>query len=616
MITAPTDIAGCQLWLDMDDGASITQSGGLASQINDKSGNARHFTQGSGANQPAVTAAAINGRTALTFAFGKEMNAAGVGISQPFTIAAVFKATSNATPARVFDSDSVGRALLNPSAGFFGAYAGAVLDGPGASDTAVHYEVAIFTSSTDFVRLDGAEIVNGNVGGNQTGSAWHLGWDNGSDFMTGHVTCVVIYDSEIAGADLTDLEAYLNAIAFGGGGTAYTASPADAEGLVDAMAQVMLDVRSFSDAEGLLDSRVQFEAAVRTFSDSLGETDAASSVQSAARLPADAVGLLDAATQAGVDARTQSDPSGLLDSAAQSAAYVQSPADAQGLVDAMAQAPFIAANPDDPLGLTDAESQAAVSVRSPADPVGLSDASSQAAAAAQAPSDAVGLTDITAQVVAYARTALDALGILDAALQSSAANQTAADAAGLTDLVAQAGVYARALSENLGALDDSSQGNFLTQSSGDALGILDAVASNAAYVRLLADPEALVDAMTQDLVAGGVFTQTVTDPTGLTDATSQASASARAVLDVLVALDIAVGIIIGPATVTYDPVVVWGIATGRLHAVDADFWQAKVTGVQARYWFDIITQSTPVLRRRFPHDQVVSTLDHYVTDEG
>jgi hypothetical protein len=54
------------LWLDAADAATVNQSGGLVSQVNDKSGNGRTFTASGGA-RPTYTANALNGKAELTF---------------------------------------------------------------------------------------------------------------------------------------------------------------------------------------------------------------------------------------------------------------------------------------------------------------------------------------------------------------------------------------------------------------------------------------------------------------------------------------------------------------------------------------------------------------------
>jgi hypothetical protein len=55
------------LWLDAEDAASITLNGSTVSQWNDKSGNARHVSQATAANQPTRTLNGLNGKPVLTF---------------------------------------------------------------------------------------------------------------------------------------------------------------------------------------------------------------------------------------------------------------------------------------------------------------------------------------------------------------------------------------------------------------------------------------------------------------------------------------------------------------------------------------------------------------------
>lgn len=64
---APTAVGAVAAWYDANDAASITSSGGLVSQWSDKSGNARHATQGNGAAQPTTGSVTINSRNTLDF---------------------------------------------------------------------------------------------------------------------------------------------------------------------------------------------------------------------------------------------------------------------------------------------------------------------------------------------------------------------------------------------------------------------------------------------------------------------------------------------------------------------------------------------------------------------
>ena len=48
----PASLSGLTLWYDPSDAATITESGGAVSQVDDKSGNDYHATQATGASQP------------------------------------------------------------------------------------------------------------------------------------------------------------------------------------------------------------------------------------------------------------------------------------------------------------------------------------------------------------------------------------------------------------------------------------------------------------------------------------------------------------------------------------------------------------------------------------
>lgn len=58
------------IWLDAADSSTITESGGVVSQWDDKSGNGRHFTQATVANRPTFETAVQNGLSAVKFVNG------------------------------------------------------------------------------------------------------------------------------------------------------------------------------------------------------------------------------------------------------------------------------------------------------------------------------------------------------------------------------------------------------------------------------------------------------------------------------------------------------------------------------------------------------------------
>jgi hypothetical protein len=64
-VSSPTEISGCVGWWDASDISSITQSGGLVSQWNDKSGSGLHVSQATAGLLPGV--ATVNGLNAVDF---------------------------------------------------------------------------------------------------------------------------------------------------------------------------------------------------------------------------------------------------------------------------------------------------------------------------------------------------------------------------------------------------------------------------------------------------------------------------------------------------------------------------------------------------------------------
>lgn len=84
------------LWLDAADLTTITSSGGAVSQWNDKSGNGRHVTQATAANQPTTGTVTQNGLNAMSFDGNDLMSVAALDLSSTaaVTLCAVFTAGS------------------------------------------------------------------------------------------------------------------------------------------------------------------------------------------------------------------------------------------------------------------------------------------------------------------------------------------------------------------------------------------------------------------------------------------------------------------------------------------------------------------------------------------
>ena len=231
MITDPTDIAGLQVWLNgggtyWQDSARTTgasSDGDPVGAWDDASGNANHVLQATSGNRPTLQTAEINGVAAVQFGGSHWLKVAFAGVvGQPTTIALVGKtAASTTNEGKLFDGDAA-RQLLDESAGAWRLYAGNVVTG-GTADDDWHTFVARFNGASSSLRVDGAGVIAADAGViNLDGLT--VGADPaGNTGLTGFVAELVVYDSALAGANLTDLEAYFAAKYFGGGGVAVPA---------------------------------------------------------------------------------------------------------------------------------------------------------------------------------------------------------------------------------------------------------------------------------------------------------------------------------------------------------------------------------------------------------
>jgi hypothetical protein len=103
----PAQLSGLALWLDAADAGTITLNGSTVSQWNDKSGNARHVSQATGANQPTRTLNGLNGLPVVTFDGGiKFLSAANTNISAGDAVSMVSVYQSTGNPDNQFDGFS------------------------------------------------------------------------------------------------------------------------------------------------------------------------------------------------------------------------------------------------------------------------------------------------------------------------------------------------------------------------------------------------------------------------------------------------------------------------------------------------------------------------------
>jgi hypothetical protein len=216
-ITAPTDIAGCELWLDASDAGSFTYSSGvLASQWNDLSGNARHFTQPTVGNQPSRNGTQ-NGLDTVVCAISDYMDSAAVitAATANITIFVAGKHTGTVDTAGIFWNGSSGNGYsINPRAN--GPNVGLLLDGVGwlGSTVADPQSPVIYTLRRDATTwemwLDRTQL---SIPSNTTSPATPTtrARVSHSGEFAGEIYEVIFYSGALSAADRTDVWNYLTA---------------------------------------------------------------------------------------------------------------------------------------------------------------------------------------------------------------------------------------------------------------------------------------------------------------------------------------------------------------------------------------------------------------------
>jgi hypothetical protein len=215
MAFAPTDITGCQLWLDADDLSTFTFGTAPAvSQWNDKSGNSRHVTQATGSKQPTRNAP-IGGKIGLRFvnASAQELKYGSGSLAQPYTFCAVAALTgAGSANARILshrDNADV-QFLIGDSANVsLWANGGFVTQGsvPAAGRPQVLTGIGNGTSSQ--VWANGTAGTAGNAGTSALNYITIGARGGGVAYLDGEIAEVIVYDTALGSTDRATVEAYL-----------------------------------------------------------------------------------------------------------------------------------------------------------------------------------------------------------------------------------------------------------------------------------------------------------------------------------------------------------------------------------------------------------------------
>lgn len=216
----PTDIAGCVLWLDAADAATITESAGAVSQWNDKSASGFNVTQSTALLKPTYVTSVQNGRNIVRFGGSHEMQNTSATLLRNvagWTIFTVQKTTTNsptviATPCYVRDSAGSARAIgvsVAATSGFsrFGGRRQAgdsfqAVENTTQVSTAAFYQA---TSVGDYTNTDGTLFLAGvqSVQNTSWSTAGNTDNDAGNLFVGSQAT-VAFWSGDIAEITIFD----------------------------------------------------------------------------------------------------------------------------------------------------------------------------------------------------------------------------------------------------------------------------------------------------------------------------------------------------------------------------------------------------------------------------
>ena len=237
----PLGISNLSFWYDASDAASITSSGGLISQWNDKSGNGYHATA-SGALRPTLTSSYLNGNPVVTFGGSQYLTATTSQTSNAFThfiVAAKTSASSGAPNeySRLLslwntDGAGAGADYTSTDAFLLSWYSSSTFSGVAGPGSAVYRnstsiaatKLSIGTPHLSLVKLDGINVTHtldsDTVTGTTSSTAVNAnrqtigagGSGGGGDqFLIGWVAESIMYNKVLNSTEVGTITNYLRA---------------------------------------------------------------------------------------------------------------------------------------------------------------------------------------------------------------------------------------------------------------------------------------------------------------------------------------------------------------------------------------------------------------------
>ena len=236
----PTDISGCQLWLDATQITGLSDGATVASWP-DKSGNGYNATQETGANKPLYKTNVLNGKPVLRFDGTDDYLSCGDVLdlgSNSMTLFVVWKTNTLSATQGV-----VGKSYYGDKSGRYGVYLDLTLTGmsfmaqlkgtPAVSTRDwCYYSFSNSSYLTSCQKIDNTAYANTGYengvqkcsasigsayGGADTTDSYLVGCYQGPhQFLNGDIAEVLQYNSALSDTDRQKVEAYLNWKWFGG----------------------------------------------------------------------------------------------------------------------------------------------------------------------------------------------------------------------------------------------------------------------------------------------------------------------------------------------------------------------------------------------------------------
>jgi len=220
---APTDIAGCRLWLDADSGVTIDGATGNVSSWTDQSGTGLVLTAPAAARQPSLVAAAIGPGSALQFTAATDADPnssvltgpgfTGTDAAMAFIVAQETSGMATLTASTMLADTNTPSSRLSIASSFAGGYVWQIevttpLQGS-AIDTDPHVFCADYSAGNLYI--DHALDAGPSSVGTSTWDGIVVGGDPAATSygFNGYIAEVIVFDSILSSSDRLLVESYL-----------------------------------------------------------------------------------------------------------------------------------------------------------------------------------------------------------------------------------------------------------------------------------------------------------------------------------------------------------------------------------------------------------------------